>query len=263
MAAPGAADLGSIRLLGVRIHTLGMRALLDHLDVVIEGGRRAFVAYVNVHALNLAVELEDFRRIVGGADVVFCDGNGLRLGAWMAGSRLPHRYSPPDWIEHLCEMCARRGYSLYFVGGRPGVAQQAAERLVHRFPGLRIVGTQHGYFDAAVGTPDNSAVIAAIGRANPNIVLVGLGMPLQERWIHANASELDANVVMTVGAMFDYVAGVTYRAPRWVTDSGFEWLGRLLVEPRRLWRRYLIGNPKFVWRVASWRVRTLLGARAE
>jgi len=119
---------------------------------------------------------------------------------------------------------------------------------------LRIVGTYHGYFDKTPGSPGNEAVIQAINAVKPNILIVGFGMPLQERWLMENWDRVEASVALTGGAVFDYVSGDLRRPPCWMTSHGLEWLGRLLIEPRRLWQRYLIGNPLFLWRVLKQRL---------
>jgi N-acetylglucosaminyldiphosphoundecaprenol N-acetyl-beta-D-mannosaminyltransferase len=134
------------------------------------------------------------------------------------------------------------------------VADKAAANLKARFPDLRIVSTHHDYFDKTPGSAENEAVIEQINAVKPNILIVGFGMPLQERWLMENWDHIDANVALTGGAVFDYVSGELQRAPRWMTDNGLEWLGRLLIEPRRLWKRYLIGNPLFIWRVLKQRL---------
>jgi N-acetylglucosaminyldiphosphoundecaprenol N-acetyl-beta-D-mannosaminyltransferase len=140
--------------------------------------------------------------------------------------------------------------SIFLLGGEPGSAEEAAARLVAEQPGLKIAGTAPG-FDIGAGTVD---VIRAAG---PDILLVGMGTPTQERWIEANRQVLDVPVIWAVGAMFDFVSGKIPRGPAWMTDHGLEWLCRLAVEPRKLWRRYVIGNPRFVLRVLAqrWRQR--------
>jgi N-acetylglucosaminyldiphosphoundecaprenol N-acetyl-beta-D-mannosaminyltransferase len=129
------------------------------------------------------------------------------------------------------------------LGGPPGVAEVAAERLCERHPGLQIAA-HHGYFlDSA---QDEQAAIEKIRVFAPGLLLVGMGMPRQECWATARRAQLEVPVVMTVGALFEYLAGTVARGPRWLTDHGFEWLCRVWYEPRRLWRRYLIGNPAFL-----------------
>jgi N-acetylglucosaminyldiphosphoundecaprenol N-acetyl-beta-D-mannosaminyltransferase len=159
-----------------------------------------------------------------------------------------------DFAWQLTEFAEPRGFTFFFLGARPGVADKAAANLKARYPDLRIVGTHHGYFDKTPGSVENEAVIEQINAVKPNILIVGFGMPLQERWLMENWDRIDANVALTGGAVFDYVSGELQRAPRWMTDNGLEWLGRLLIEPRRLWKRYLIGNPLFIWRVLKQRL---------
>jgi N-acetylglucosaminyldiphosphoundecaprenol N-acetyl-beta-D-mannosaminyltransferase len=171
------------------------------------------------------------------------------LAARLLGRRIPERITYADWAWRLAAFAEAEGFSLYLLGARPGMAQEAARRLQARYPDLEIVGVRHGFFDHAAGSPENEAVVREINDARPDILLVGMGMPLQEYWLMENRDRLQAGVVLTGGGVFDYVSGGLRRGPRILTHSGFEWLARLLVEPRRLWRRYLIGIPLFLLRV--------------
>jgi N-acetylglucosaminyldiphosphoundecaprenol N-acetyl-beta-D-mannosaminyltransferase len=209
------------------------------------------ILYANVHVLNTAWTDSELRDVLNRADIVYCDGAGVALGARLLGYRLPGRMTGADWIEPLCEACAREGVSLYFLGGRPGVAGRAARRLEARHPGLRVVGAHHGYLaEPQVG----AAAIAAVNAAHPDILLIGMGTPTQEKWIATHRHELEVPVVWAVGALFDFVAEVQPRGPRWMLDNGLEWLYRLWSDPRRLWRRYLLGNPLFLARVVGQRL---------
>jgi N-acetylglucosaminyldiphosphoundecaprenol N-acetyl-beta-D-mannosaminyltransferase len=215
------------------------------------GGERGLVLNVNAHCLNLCYEDPELRDFLNSAEAVFCDGAGVMLAARILGRRIPARITYADWIWQLADFAAARGFSLYLLGARPGVAQEAARRLRERYPDLEIAGVRHGYFDRSAGS---GAVVEEIAAADPDILLVGLGMPLQERWLMENWQRLDVRVALTGGAVFDYVSGRLRRGPRLLRDNGFEWLARLLVEPRRLWRRYLIGNPLFLLRVLKQRL---------
>ncbi|MGC9399875.1 MAG: WecB/TagA/CpsF family glycosyltransferase [Anaerolineae bacterium] len=207
----------------------------------------------NVHSFNLAYRQLWLRSFFNQANVVRLDGAGVRLGAWILGHQTPSRMTWADFAWDLAEFAEPRGFTFFFLGARPGVADKAAAKLKIRFPNLRIVGTHHGYFDKTPGSAENEAVIEQINAVKPNILIIGFGMPLQERWLMENWDRINANVALTGGAVFDYVSGELRRAPRWMTDNGLEWLGRLLIEPRRLWKRYLIGNPLFLWRVLKQR----------
>ena len=229
------------------------------LGFVREGGH-ALVLHANVHGLNLCYRDPGLRSFFNVASLVFCDGSGVMLAARILGERIPERITYADWTWQLAAFAEREGLSLFFLGARPGVAEIAAVRLEERHPDLKIAGVHHGYFDWTVGAPENEAVVAEINAARPDLLLVGLGMPLQERWLMQNWDRLDARVALTGGAVFDYVSGELKRGPRILTDNGFEWLARLLIEPSRLWRRYVVGNPIFLARVLVQRL-TKKGAR--
>ncbi len=229
------------------------------LGFVREGGH-ALVLHANVHGLNLCYRDPGLRSFFNAASLVFCDGSGVMLAARILGERIPERITYADWTWQLAAFAEREGLSLFFLGARPGVAEIAAVRLEERHPDLKIAGVHHGYFDWTVGAPENEAVVAEINAARPDLLLVGLGMPLQERWLMQNWDRLDARVALTGGAVFDYVSGELKRGPRVLTDNGFEWLARLLIEPGRLWRRYVVGNPIFLSRVLVQRL-TKKGAR--
>ena len=258
MARPVRRPSGRVDVLGVGVDPLTVEGLHAEIGRLVRGGRGGLVLNANAHCLNLCYEDPALRRFFDAADVVFCDGAGVMLAARLLGRRIPERITYADWAWRLASFAAAEGFSLFFLGARPGVAETAARRLKERHPGLRISGVRHGYFDHAAGSPQNEAVVREINAAAPDILLVGLGMPLQEYWLMENHHRLDVGAALTGGAVFDYVSGRLDRGPRVLTDNGFEWLARLFVEPRRLWRRYLIGNPLFVWRVlrerleASW-----------
>ena len=240
-------------VLGVGVDRLTVEDLRSEVGRLAREDERALVLNVNAHALNLCYEDAALRAFFNSAEVVFCDGAGVVLAARIFGGRLPARITYADWAWSLAAFAAAEGFSLFLLGGRPGVAQEAAKRLRERYPDLEISGLHHGYFDHRAGSPENEAVVREIKAARPDILLVGLGMPLQERWLMENREHLVFGVALTGGAVFDYVSGRLRRGPRLLTDNGFEWLARLLVEPRRLWRRYLIGNPLFLSRVLKQR----------
>ena len=254
MAHPVREDPGRVDVLGVGVDPVTVEELHGRIARLIRDGRRGLVLNANAHCLNLCYEDPALREFLNGADVVFCDGAGVMVAARLLGRRIPERITYADWAWRLAAFAEARGFSVYLLGARPGVAEEAARRLRARYPGLQIAGVRHGFFDRAVGSPENERVIGEINAARPDILLVGLGMPLQEYWLMENRSRLDAGVLLTGGAVFDYVSGRLRRGPRLLTNNGFEWLARLLIEPRRLWRRYLLGIPLFLLRVLRQRL---------
>ena len=251
---------GRVGVLGVGVDRITAGGL--HEEITRLARRRGgIVLNVNAHCLNLLHEDEGLRAFFAAADVVFCDGAGVRLAARLLGDRLPERITYADWLPRLAALAERRGLSIFFLGARPGVAEEAARRLLRSHPNLKIAGVRHGFFDHGYGSPGNEAVVAEIDAARPDVLLIGLGMPLQERWLMENYRRLDFGVALTGGAVFDYASGRLRRGPRLLTDNGFEWLARLFVEPRRLWRRYLVGNPLFLARILAQRWREGVGSR--
>jgi len=241
-----------VNVLGVGIHALRRRELLARVASTLRTGQRAQIMYANAHTLNSAYSNAELRSWLNRADVVYCDGTGVKLAARLLGQHLPERMTGADWINDLSLLCQEESFSLFLLGSEPGVADQAAAQLSRLYPGLQIVGTHHGFFEHE--GPENAQVVAQINEAQPHIVLVGLGTPLQEQWIAHSFSLVQAQVIWAVGALLDFVAGREPRAPRWMLDHGLEWLGRLLAAPGRKWRRYLLGNPLFLARVLRQRM---------
>jgi N-acetylglucosaminyldiphosphoundecaprenol N-acetyl-beta-D-mannosaminyltransferase len=241
-----------VNLMGVSISNISGNYLVEKVVQIVLDDRKSVVANVNIHAMNLAYQLPWFRDFLNNAPIVFCDGYGVMLGAHLMGLKIHHRFTPPDWIPLLCQACVQHEFSIYLLGSCPGVARQAADRLREFNPSLRIVGTHHGYFDKTPGSSGNQAVVDKVNAVKPNILFVGFGMPIQEKWIMENLQNVDVSVVVPVGAALEYLSGKKPRAPRWMTDHGLEWIGRLIVEPSRLWKRYIIGNPLFFLRIVKY-----------
>lgn len=239
----------TVEILGVNISVITLPDMLQFVLSSIKSKSKIIVSYVNIHGLNLAFNDELFRSCLHKSDITFCDGFGVKIAVKLIAGVSLHRFTPPDWFDLLAEKCAEQNYTIFFLGTQLAIVEKAAKILSVRFPDLKIVGVHDGYFDKAKGSVENQKVIQKINSEKPDILVVGFGMPSQEKWISENFNELQTHVILPVGAFFDYLAGETKRAPRWMTDHGFEWLGRLVIEPSRLWKRYLIGNPLFFWRI--------------
>ncbi len=204
------------------------------------GRRQAF--FMNAHCCNIRRRNVEYARAVAQADVLLPDGIGVELAAKMTGQKLTANLNGTDLVPALLVKAARMGKSVFLFGGTPGTADAAAAKLIHTIPSLRIAGTSNGYSDAA----DPEAVIAEINDSGADIVLVALGVPMQELWLNKYAHRLNASLTLAVGALFDFLAGTVVRAPKLVCRAKAEWVWRLAQEPRRLAKRYLAGNVAFL-----------------
>jgi N-acetylglucosaminyldiphosphoundecaprenol N-acetyl-beta-D-mannosaminyltransferase len=218
-----------------------MADVYSTIEDAIRNGDRCVIGNHNLHSVYLYHHDADMRKFYAAARYAFIDGMPIVLLGKLL--RLPlgseHRLTAADWFPPLIRKASERRWRVFLLGSRPGVAERAAVRLLGESPELQL-STAHGYFDATLGGSESEAILQRIRNFQPHILIVGMGMPRQERWIHENLERLEANVIMNQGAVMDYVAGAVPIPPRWLGSIGFEWLGRLVSEPRRLWRRYLL-----------------------
>jgi N-acetylglucosaminyldiphosphoundecaprenol N-acetyl-beta-D-mannosaminyltransferase len=234
-------------LFDIEVQTAPPADLLRRILAHTEDSHPHRVTYVNAHVLNQSFSNPELRDALQSSDIVYCDGYGVRLAARLIGRPIPYRMTGADWIWGVASLCQASGRSLYLLGSDPGASSEAAAALRRWYPRLRVLGTHHGYFEP--GSAHSDRVLEHISENRPDILLVGMGTPQQELWVDRHFDRIEAGVVWTVGALFDYLAGRTPRAPHWLSDNGLEWIFRLAVEPRRMWRRYLLGNPAFLYRV--------------
>ncbi|MBT8086959.1 MAG: WecB/TagA/CpsF family glycosyltransferase [Gammaproteobacteria bacterium] len=247
VTAGNAAD-AVIELFGVRIHALTMRNAVERIvswSAATDDRPARIVSFVNPDCLNKASQDRDYHFTLGLSDLVLPDGSGLRIAAKLIGLPLHDNVNGTDLFPLLCEEAARRQQKLFLYGGRPGVAKEAAMAMLQRIPELQIAGCHDGYSHS----DDEDWVIQAINASGADIVLVGLGAPRQEQWLQRSRNKLNAAVAIGVGGLFDYYSGRIRRAPIALREAGLEWVWRILQEPGEKWRRYIIGNPVFLWRV--------------
>ena len=243
-----------IDLLGVRVHLLTENRLHNHIAKIIDQGCRELILNVNVHCYSMVRKHPWLKNFLNQANITFCDGAGVMLGAKILGKkRIPQRITYADWMWNFSKFAEKKEYSFFFLGAKPGVAEKAARKLQEKYPGLKIA-THHGYFDKTAGSAENQEVIEKINASKANILVLGFGMPIQEKWLKENQDKLDINISLTGGAVFDYLSGELKRGPRWLVDNGMECIARLLIEPKRLWKRYLIGNTVFLYQVIAERL---------
>mgnify|MGYP001189969624 CR=1 FL=1 len=240
---------------------LGLDLLDARLDRAIDallapGRRRAY--FMNAHCFNLRAGDRAYADALRRAEFLLPDGIGVELAARMTGGRFAANLNGTDLTPCLLARAAAQGLSVFLLGGRPGVAAAAAETLSRRIDGLRIAGARDGYAEAG----DEEATLDAINASGADILLVAMGVPMQELWIDRNFSRIGARLTLGVGALFDFLAGVVHRAPAPIRKARLEWAWRLAQEPRRLARRYLIGNFAFMARAARHTLRQQDGTAA-
>jgi N-acetylglucosaminyldiphosphoundecaprenol N-acetyl-beta-D-mannosaminyltransferase len=248
-------------ILGIKVDRVSMAATIAKIDEFIAARTPHLIITPNVDHLIKARHDKEFKRIYEEADLAVPDGVPLLWAARFLGQPLVERVNGTDLFEALCAHAARRGYRVFFLGAAPGVAAKAARNLEKRHPGLRVVGTYSPPFDFFNDFAENKHIEEMVKEARPDILFVGLGAPKQEKWLHRRMHKLNVPVSIGIGASFEYVAGVSPRAPKWMQRSGLEWLHRVIQEPGRYWKRYVIDDAKFFPLVFAQRVQALVPRR--
>jgi exopolysaccharide biosynthesis WecB/TagA/CpsF family protein len=242
-----------IEILGVPFARLGSEEAVDAAEDLFTREEPAWIAVENAHAVNLAVADPAHLDVLRGADLVLNDGKGVMLAARLMGRPFSVDLNGNFFTPLLLTRAAQRGWRTFLLGAAPGVVERAADVLMRRHPGLLIVGMRSGF----IRPDEHAAVCEGIRGSGAELLLVGMGMPRQERWTCEHIASTGVRLASTVGAFFDFQAGTVPRAPDWLNRMGLEWIHRLAFEPRRLWRRYLLGNPTFILRVVRQRAREL------
>jgi N-acetylglucosaminyldiphosphoundecaprenol N-acetyl-beta-D-mannosaminyltransferase len=233
-------------LLGVRLALTDYEGTLDWIDAAIDAEAKAYICVAAVHTVMASQEDAGLRAAVQAADFTVPDGQPLVWALNLLGHDLRDRVYGPELMDRACARAARTGTRFYLYGGRnQGALAELTRVLRLRHPGLKIVGGYAPPF-RALSTDEEDAIAADINRSNADVVWVGIGVPKQEKWMARMRDRLDAPVLIGVGAAFDFHAGLVPQAPPLMQRYGLEWLFRLVQEPRRLWRRYMRYNPRFV-----------------
>jgi N-acetylglucosaminyldiphosphoundecaprenol N-acetyl-beta-D-mannosaminyltransferase len=240
-------EVPSIKIQKIRIHILNFKNFYDVISNMILQNKKQLVTYVNVHTLNIAQNDDHLRKAYEKSSITYCDGAGVLIGARFLGLYLPERMTSATFIHYFCQRWQNDGTRIFFLGGKPGVASKACEVLQKQYVGLQIAGHFHGYFHR--NKSEEEKVISKIAHLRPDILFIGFGTPLQEHWALAQWDRLDAKIIWPIGALVDYLAGIVPRCPKWMEKWSLEWLFRLLIEPRRMFGRYVIGNPLFILRI--------------
>lgn len=245
-----------INVLGVGISSINMKDALATIEGWITRRESNYITVTGVHGVMESQRDEELRRIHNQAGMVTPDGMPMVWLGRFAGHSNMTRVCGPDMMLEVFKASVTRGYRHFFYGGNEGVPELLKSRLEEKVPGINIVGTYSPPFRPLTEDEDQN-IVNRINETQPDIVWVGLSTPKQERWMAAHVSRLNSSVLVGVGAAFDFNADLKKRAPLWMQKSGLEWLFRLLDEPKRLWKRYLINNPLFILGV----IRQILGLK--
>lgn len=229
-------------VLGVPITSITLSDIPRLVISLIESGGKKTLFYVNAHTLNIAGIDKDYKKILEEASLVYSGGLGPVLASKILGQPLPGRAPTPDFIDEVLSACQKKKWSVYLLGTKEEPLKLFIDSVKRKFPSLDICGSHHGYFTKH----EENNIISEINLLKPAILIVGMGTPKQEKWIDDNSDRIDTKAFWAVGALFDVMAGVLPRAPKWMQTIGLEWLFRFFQEPRRLWKRYLIGNCTFI-----------------
>ncbi len=243
-----------LKVLGVRMGSLDSAGLVSTTISSARERKKEIILPVNAHFLNLAAQEGWLRDFANGDGVhVVADGKGVLLAARLVRSQIPEHIRFSEWVHLLFAAGEREALSFFFLGAREDRVRRAKERVQKEWPHLKIVGTHTGYFDR--NGKANERLIGSINNCRPDILLAGMSMPVDERWVLENRARIDVGTIVLGAGCFEWLSGETSVAPPWMSDVHLEWLFRLIQEPRRLWKRYLIGNPHFLLRIVKERYR--------
>lgn len=231
-------------LLGLPIANITMEDALAMVLGVADG--RHTIHFVNAHCINVAAKDPDYHKILSQADALFADGSGIKLAGKWLGTPIIDNVNGTDMFPMLCQACARSGKKLFLLGAAPGIAQKVADWARDYTKSDVVAGCHHGFFTST----EEPSVVESIHASGADLLLVAMGVPTQEKWIARLRDRLDVPVCMGVGGLFDFYSGSIPRAPKWMRSLGIEWVWRLSMEPRRMWRRYIVGNVMFIVRIA-------------
>jgi N-acetylglucosaminyldiphosphoundecaprenol N-acetyl-beta-D-mannosaminyltransferase len=233
------------QLLGCPVDAVTLEEAVGVVDEAVRSGRPIRQMSLNAGKLVKLQRDEELRDAVESSDLITADGQSVVWASRLLGQRLPERVAGIDLMDALLSLAALRGYRVYLLGARQEVVEEAARRICRRHPSLPLAGYQHGYF----GPDEEDEVVGRIERAQPDLLFVALETPAKEIFLARHRDRLGVNFAMGIGGTLDVIAGLRRRAPRWMQRAGLEWVFRFAQDPRRMARRYIIGNTQFAWLV--------------
>jgi N-acetylglucosaminyldiphosphoundecaprenol N-acetyl-beta-D-mannosaminyltransferase len=243
-AGNGEAD-STVEILGLPVNNIRMNEAVDQMALLLDETEPSQVCFLNAYCVNVACENKEYKEVIRGSRMNLADGTGIRLAGKMLRRPVKENVNGTDLFPRLCARLSGTGKKIYLLGGKPGVAKGVAAWIQNNFPEVAVAGYRDGFF-----RPDEeSAVVGRIAESKADLLLVALGVPRQDVWIHENLEATQAKLAMGVGGLFDFYSGRIPRAPVWVREIGMEWVFRFVQEPKRLFRRYFAGNFVFIARV--------------
>ncbi len=255
ISSPTTSRIQSHNIIGVRIDDVTRTEVLEAVEKFIEEGGFHHLAVPNIDCLIHAQEDEIYRKIVNTSSLSIPDGMWLKRGVRLLGVKLRENVTGRLLVRPMCELSAKKGWKIYILGSAPGIAPIAAERLIHDYPGLQIAAARSPSFQFFADPKESDEILAEINLTKPDILFVGFGAPKSDRWVHKFRDQLPVKIAIGVGYTFDVIAGKKSEPPTWLARSGFEWLYRMLHEPKRLWHRYLVRDPKALYLMLQQRLK--------
>ena len=234
------------KFLNTFVNNCTMQEALDNIEKMIRTEKKSYIVSINVDVVMKIEQDEILQKITNEADMVFADGKPLIWISKIHKKPIKEKISGSDIVPKLCELAADKGYTIFILGGKEGIAEQAKSKLEEKYKGINIVGTYAPPLGFEKDENELNKINEMISKVKPDLLIVCLGCPKQEKWIYENISKYDAKVSVCAGATVDFLAENVKRAPRWMSNCGLEWFYRFLQEPRRLFKRYFIDDMKIV-----------------
>ena len=255
--------MSRIRFMNTKIDNLTMKESVDKIEELIKNKQQSYVVTPNVDHIVKLEKDNKLKEVYDHADLVLCDGKPLVWISQMYGNPIKEKVSGSDLFPHLCEMSAEKGYKMFFLGAKEGVAAKAAENLKERFKGLDVVGTYSPPLGFENDDDEIKKIVAQVQESKPDMLMVCLGCPKQEYFVHDHYKELGVPVSLGLGATIDFAADEVSRAPKWMSNNGLEWLYRLIQEPKRMFKRYIVEDSKMVQLIMKYRPKKLRKRRKK
>lgn len=251
--------LEEVCIFNIRINPLRRREFLSIIEHGIKNRRQIAQFGVNSATINDIVRNDEFRDTINNADLVHIDGMSVVWALRSFGCPVPERVATPDLADDILAMADRERMSVFLFGAHEKILSLCRKNIEKKFPNIIISGSRNGYYSPE----EEKDIFDLINKANPDILLLGMSSPKKELFFESYRHRLEARYILGVGGYFDIMSGLIRRAPRWMQDTGLEWLFRLMQEPRRLWKRYLIGIFQFFWLVTKEKFRRAFNRKKE